>query len=74
MGQNYTEKKIRLPGFFIPHAHLVLAISQALLGAPFIPELLGLLAVEKWYYELLKNKPIILKPRVMREAKKTIAS
>lgn len=49
------------------HTSLCL-ISQALLGAPLIPELLGLLAVEK---QVLKNKPIILKPHVMREGKKT---
>lgn len=49
------------------HTSLWLAISQALLGAPLIPELLGLLAVEK---QVLKNKPIILKPHVMREEKK----
>lgn len=42
-------------------------ISQALLGAPLTPEPLGLLAVEK---QVLKNKPIILKPHVMREGKK----
>lgn len=53
---------------FTPHAHVTLAISQALLGAPLIPELLGLLAAEK---QVLKNKPNILKPHVMREGKKT---
>lgn len=57
---------MRLPAFFTPHAHLILAISQALLGAPFIPELLSLLAVEK---QVLKNKPIILKQHVMKEQK-----
>lgn len=57
---------MRLPAFFTPHAHLILAISQALLGAPFIPELLSLLAVEK---QVLKNKPTILKQHVMKEEK-----
>lgn len=53
---------------FTLRACVTLAISQALLGAPLIPELLGLLAAEK---QVLKNKPIILKPHVMREEKKT---
>lgn len=52
--------------FTLP-AHITVPISQALLGAPLIPEILGLLAVEK---QVLKNKPIILKPHVMREGKK----
>lgn len=66
LGKNYAEKKkMRLS--FTLHARITVAIPQALLGAPLIPEFLSLLAVEK---QVLKNKPIILKPHVMREGKK----